>query len=154
MNKNTFYILIIICLLISNLILVFRSGNEPKKHVRPKEIIIERLNFDDKQIAQFEELIEVHREKTRENHREMMDLKNDLYTHLNNPIDSQIVDSLTRKIGEQKQEIELINYNQFNDIKKICTPDQLKKYNELTNDIARLIEPPRPPKPDFKDGKP
>ncbi len=74
----------------------------------------------------------------------MMDLKNDLYTHLNNPIDSQIVDSLTRKIGEQKQKIEQINYNHFDDIKKICTLNQMEKYNDLTSELARLFEPPRP----------
>lgn len=146
MNKNTFYILIIICLLISNLLLVFRSVHEPKKHDRPKEIIIERLKFSDKQIEEFDELIEVHREKTRDNHREMMDLKNELYTHLQNPIDNIILDSLTKKIGEQKQAIEKINYLHFESIKKICNLTQLENYKDLTSELARLFEPPRPPR--------
>lgn len=146
MNKNTFYILIITCLLISNLLLVFRSGHEPKNHVRPRDIIIERLKFSEKQIEEFEELIEVHREKTRENHREMMDLKNELYTHLQNPIDTIILDSLTKKIGEQKQVIEKINYIHFESIKKICHPTQLERFEELTSELARLFEPPRPHK--------
>lgn len=147
MNKNTFYIFIIICLLISNLLLVFRSGHQPKEHVRPRDIIIERLKFNEKQIAEFEELIEVHREKTRENHREMMDLKNELYIHLQNPMDSFILDSLTLKIGEQKQAIEKINYIHFESIKKICNPTQLENYKDLTSDLTRLFEPHRPPRP-------
>jgi periplasmic protein CpxP/Spy len=154
MNKNTFYILIIVCLVISNLFLLYRGNKEPKMHTRTKEIIIERLKFDEKQIAEFEELIEVHREQTREHHRGMIDLKNDLYSHLQNPIDSMIVDSLTREIGIQKQKIEKINYNHFESIKEICHLEQLKDYIELTSELARLLEPPRPPRPPHGDHKP
>ena len=70
MNKNKFQLLIIIALVISNLLMLAFIGfsKKPKKPIYegPKNIIIERLGFNDEQIKEFEQTIIKHQAKIAE----------------------------------------------------------------------------------------
>jgi len=116
---------------------------------RPKMIIIERLHFDRGQVAQYEQFIDQLRRSIRELDEQMRKTKNDLYSTL---IDgsSATKDSIETKLGQIQKKIEETHYNHFADIKKLCKPDQLKYFNDLTTDLARFFAPgknlPTPPK--------
>ena len=116
---------------------------------RTKMLIIERLHFDKEQVAQYEQLIDKHRKTIRELDEQMRKAKNDLYSTL---IDgsSSSKDSLETKLGQIQKQIEETHYNHFADIKKLCKPDQLKYFNDLTADLAKFFAPgknhPPPPK--------
>ncbi|OPG93827.1 hypothetical protein B2I21_34445, partial [Chryseobacterium mucoviscidosis] len=82
---NRFYIFIIIGLLISNLLLVvFMLMRKPPHHSGPRNLIIERLHLDEKQIQQYDVLIQQHRMQIREKEHEMMDAKTQYYSLLKN----------------------------------------------------------------------
>jgi len=149
MTKNRFYIFIIVGLLISNLLLVaFVLLRKPPQHSGPRNLIIERLHFDENQIMQYDELISQHRMQIRENEHEIMDLKTQYYSLLKKN-DQKNEDSLIQKIGKVNMESEKINFKHFQDIKKICHPDQIKNFDDLINDFGRLFNRPesdRPPR--------
>ena len=112
----------------------------------PKRIIIERLGFDKEQIAQYEKLIDGHRRTIRELDGEIRETKNNLYSTLSSG--SQLnKDSLQTRLGEIQKQIETTHYNHFADIKKLCRPEQLKAFDELTKELARFFAPGRHPFP-------
>lgn len=145
MTKNRFYIFIIIGLLISNMLLVaFILLKKPPQHSGPRNLIIERLKFDENQIRQYDELISQHRRQIREKRHEMTDLKTQYYSLLKNE-DKKNGDLLINEIGKLSMETEKINYKHFQDIKRICHPYQMKNFDHLIDDFENLFN--RPDKP-------
>lgn len=145
MTKNRFYIFIIIGLLISNMLLVaFILLKKPPQHSGPRNLIIESLKFDENQIQQYDELISQHRMQIREKRHEMTDLKTQYYSLLKSE-DNKNGDSLINEIGKLSMETEKINYKHFQDIKRICRPDQMKNFDNLIDDFENLFN--RPDKP-------
>jgi len=116
----------------------------------PKRIIIERLGFDKEQVAQYEQLIDEHRKTIRELDGQIRETKNNLYATLSSASQSN-KDSLQTRLGEIQKQIETTHYSHFADIKKLCRPDQLKKFDELTRDLARFFAPGRNHPPPPKD---
>ena len=148
MNKNKFQLLIIIALVISNLLMLAFIGFS-KKHKKPiyegpKNIIIERLGFNDEQIKEFEQTIIKHQAKIAEKDQELIILKNDLFSTLQQDYNPNLIDSLTNNLAQKQKEIENIHYHHFMDIKKLCKDDQIAKFNFLANELAKLFAPPHP----------
>lgn len=145
MTKNRFYIFTIIGLLISNMLLVaFILLKKPPQHSGPRNLIIERLKFDENQIRQYDELISQHRRQIGEKRHEMTDLKTQYYSLLKSE-DNKNGDSLINEIGKLSMETEKINYKHFQDIKRICRPNQMKNFDNLIDDFENLFN--RPDKP-------
>lgn len=146
MSRNRFYIFLIVGLLISNLLLVaFILMKKPREHSGPRNLIIERLHFDENQVQQYDELIRQHRMQITEKEHKMMTLKTQYYSFLKNN-NQKNNDSLIPAIGIVSMETEKINFKHFQDIKKICHPDQIKYFDDLINDFESLFAPgPKPP---------
>lgn len=114
-------------------------------HSGPKDLIIERLHFDENQIRKYDELIEQHRMQIRENDHELMDLKAQYYSLLKNN-SQENGDSLVRQIGKINMETEEINFKHFQDIKRICHPDQIQNFDHLIDEFESLFaRGPQPP---------
>ena len=149
MNKNKLLIFLIAGLLVSNILLIVfmmkGPGHHPPHRPAPREIIIERLHFDNDQVKQYDVLIAKHRKDISDRELQIMNLKNRLYSTLKDE-NRSMTDSLIDPIGKIQNEIEHIHYSHFADIKKLCKADQLNDYNELVNELARLFSPPPPPK--------
>lgn len=140
----------LILFLINVLLLVylFNDRKEKPHPDRNRNIIIDKLNFDEQQIVQYDSLIKIHRTGMHSSKKLLMELKNNLYNHLNEPYNESLNDSLIIEINKVQNEIEHIHIRHFNDIKNICKPEQLKAYKELTGELARLFTSAPPPKRD------
>jgi len=136
-----------VCLVLSNLMLavfIVLGPSPQQRHRQPRQVIIERLHFDDRQIAAYEPLIHWHRSNITRLEAQMGVLRNQLYNGLNQPSNTK-KDSLIAGIAVLQQEIEYVHYRHFGDIRKLCRPDQLADYERLTHEIAGLFAPPPPP---------
>lgn len=142
MNKKHFYIFVIGLLVVSNFFLLYFLLQKPKGHMPPdgpKNIIIERLNFDDNQIIDYEKLIHQHRKDIRENDLKILGLKNELYLLLmENEVESSI-DSLTTEIGKIQKNIEKIHFSHFQDIKALCKQEQIDEFEILSKELAAIF---------------
>lgn len=127
---------------------IFTEGRAPFPVREPKEIIIERLHFDKDQVAQYEILIQQHRKTIHETDRQIRQAKNNLYTTLSDG-NTAAKDSLQNVLAQLQRQVENTHYDHFEAIKKICRPDQLHAFNELTKELARFFAPQRngPPPP-------
>ena len=116
----------------------------------PKNIIIERLHFDNEQVVQYEKLIEQHQYKLKELDERIRMTKNQLYSTLATDT-AMSKDSLENKLGEIQRQIESVHYNHFTEIKKLCKPEQIESFNALTHDLAEFFAPGKNSLPPPKD---
>jgi hypothetical protein len=153
MNKNKLLIISVVVLVLLNitLIIVLILGNSPRpphmqEHQNPQEIIIEKLHFDELQINAYNELIAEHRELIGNKEHEMRIAKEALYHSLSSDNQDE-KDELIAKINILQKDFEEIHYNHFLEIKKLCKPEQIQDYNELTNELAKIFSRhPKPPR--------
>ncbi|MDC1451019.1 hypothetical protein N8371_01195 [Vicingaceae bacterium] len=142
MNKNKFYVLVIVALFISNGVLVFfmtQKGHWGKQAHSPKEIIIERLRLDEAQIKDYSELVLFHGEATRDLMKSIRTQRSSIYKLLTVTDSTAKVDSAINAIGGLQQELELINFDHFQDIKALCTAEQLKDFESLSNEFVKIF---------------
>lgn len=120
----------------------------PEGRHEPKEIIIERLHFDANQQKEYGQLIEWHRRKIRQLEDSIRVSKNELYMLLNNDIvDEKAKVTLINEIALFQKQIEATHFKHFEDIKKLCKPEQQVYFNELTEELGRLFSRNKPPRP-------
>lgn len=120
----------------------------PEGRHEPKEIIIERLHFDANQQKEYGQLIEWHRRKIRQLEDSIRVSKNELYMLLNDDkIDEKAKVTLINQIALFQKQIEATHFKHFEDIKKLCKPEQQVYFNELTEELGRLFYRNKPPRP-------
>jgi protein CpxP len=145
MNKVTFLSVLIAVLLLSNIALVIFMINQKSSlpnHLGPRNKIIEKLGFDDIQVKAYDKLIQWHRQEISKTEKEMMGLKNQLYSNLSAHNAVGPKDSLIKKISEVQIKIENIHYRHFEDLSKLCKANQKKAFKDLTLQIATLFSHP------------
>ncbi len=146
MKKTNFLKLTLIGLLLLNLSTLsfiffkYNKSDENRKSNKPDQLIINKLEFNNKQENSYKILIQKHRQQINIIQETILNYKNNLYKKLkNNSSSKDQIDSLITKINEQQKNIELINYNHFLDIKGICSQKQIPAYNELVNELTLIF---------------
>jgi periplasmic protein CpxP/Spy len=54
------------------------------------------------------------------------------------------IDSLSKNIADLQKKAEMMNFRHFQDIKKICKPEQLPYFEKLTNELTQLFSRKKP----------
>ena len=125
-----------------------RSSDRPEGRPNPREIIIERLHFDDNQQKEYAELIKWHRGEIKKLDSNIRQTKNELYSQLNQTeVNLKTKDSLITLLNSYQKQVEETHFKHFEDIKKLCHQDQFEDFNELTEDLSRIFAPNKPPRP-------
>jgi periplasmic protein CpxP/Spy len=154
MNRTTLLTVVAALLLVANLAMVTMmfmdkrhapGHGRPPHHAGPRDIIIERLGFDDAQVKQYDRLIEGHRTRIHDLDRQMMDARSALYSGLTEE-STMTSDSLLGVIAQIQLQVEQTHVLHFADIRDLCRDDQLQRFEEMTSDLARYFGHPRPPK--------
>jgi protein CpxP len=148
MSKIKFLGIAVVLLVVTNIaVLCFvwtagkrRPPHNLPGHEGPKQIIIERLHFDDAQIPQYDDLIQDHRRAIRALEAEVRRSKNELYMSLSGE-GTAARDSLLNKLGQLQTRIEDVNYRHFSEIKALCKPEQIGSFNALTKELATFFSP-------------
>jgi len=148
MKKTTLLIGIIIGLLACNGLLLFfvLRPHEGPKPEGPKKYIVERLDFSPEQIAQYDQLIEEHQKQVKETEQGILESKKGLFEALNAENPEAKSDSLIQVINGYQAKMEKIHFDHFLGLKKLCKPEQLPAFEELTTELGRLFGPKRPPR--------
>ncbi len=126
-----------------------RPGMGPGPGHDRAEVIIHELKFDDAQRRQFEQLKDQHHsimmaidEKDHKTHDALFEL-------IKNGQDSTAAaDSLINEIAQNKKQIELATYHHMAQVRRICTAEQQKKFDEIIiNLMTHRGEGPPPGRP-------
>lgn len=118
--------------------------NRPSK---PREIVIKKIGFSEDQIKQYDITITKHQNRIKALDDSIRKTKNELYSRLkDSSTEIDMNDSLVNQINTFQKQIEITHYNHFIEIKKICKPEQLEKFNALTNELSKIFSGKRKPK--------
>jgi periplasmic protein CpxP/Spy len=147
MNKTKLLTFAVVALLLLNLatlgFLVFSAKtNHPNSFRRPqpREIIIEKLDFDANQQDQYVELIGRHRQEINKLDDQIRNSKQELYLQLTKQnINIKAKDSLINNIANTQKQIEEMHFSHFQDIKKLCRKEQINDFNDLTEELSKIF---------------
>jgi len=147
MNKIKFLKYLVLGLFLLNVLtitslLFFEINNNEQNNQRPKpdKIIIEKLNFDGAQQQQYRKLINWHRGRINNFENQIKSNKQLLYFELsNNIVDLKKKDSLINNLCLFQKEIEITHFQHFEDIKKLCKPEQLADFKNLSSELANIF---------------
>ena len=136
MKKNTFLYILILVLAVANGIFIYLFLNNPdKKPVKPDMFIAGELNFNSKQVEEFQVLNEQFQQKMRQQRHSLKPLKDAFFGELRNDNTSQkTLDSIATLIGEKEKEKDLFIYKYLNEVKGICTEKQKKHFDRIILD--------------------
>lgn len=127
----------------TNLVLIgFQFWNRPFPNHGPRDIIIDRLQFDDSQVKEYDKLISIHQKSVREADKQIAEIKSQLYTSLDS--NTVYTDSLINEINSIQKKIETIHIKHFKDISLLCHTDQLDEFEKLSHDLAALFGRKKP----------
>jgi len=146
-SKSKTFIAIIAILLLTNalmLVFTFRMGKKPPQGPPKMESFTEKIKkevrFDTLQMAAFEERKKNHWPKMRTMLDELTAAKESFY---NLTYDSTVSDSVLQvraaDIGERQRQVDLKMIGYFKDVRKICTPEQLIRYDSVLPPIFKRI---------------
>jgi predicted nucleic acid-binding protein len=150
MDKIKILTYAVIALLVLNLATIGFVASKPGDRHRPepREIIIEKLHFDETQQKEYEQLIDWHRGQIKKLDEKIRETKKELYAQLvKNELETKTKDSLITTIAVYQKQIETTHFKHFQDIKKLCRKDQIQSYIDLTAELSQLFSP-KPPKRD------
>lgn len=152
-NKRSL-IFIIIFLLLTNIgvlgyFLWDRNPPKPDKKPAPGETGISaklknEVGFDDQQITEYRKLKEQHWATIKPMFGEMQKAKDSLYKLLSNEsISDSLINATAEAIGQKQKAIDLQAFTHFKQIRSLCKPDQLAKYDSLVQRMIRKMGRPQ-----------
>ncbi len=144
----TYSVIALLLLNLATIGFVVLSKPGDRNRPEPREIIIEKLKFDENQKKEYEQLIYWHRSQIDELDEKTLETKKELYLQLlKNEVDTKTKDSLMNSLLKYQNQIENIHFKHFEDIKRLCRKDQLKNFEDLTKELSKIFSPPpKPPK--------
>jgi hypothetical protein len=163
MKKNLpLYVLLVFLMVVNGFFLYNYLGREGKQQQQrerkpPGSFLVKELGFDEAQKKQFRALTRVHRRNVRGISEEIRVLKDVLFDGLSDvSLASRNTDSIATLIGEKQKQRELLTFNHFAEVQKLCNAQQKEKFSKIIKDAlrrgTRVQEHPRKGKP-HPDGK-
>lgn len=139
MKKNVLLYILLAFLIIVNGFFVVNYLGKSKKHRGSKDdrrnYIVKKLDFNEAQMVQFEELKNGHREKIKSLSDDIKVLKNDLYDNISNPNFREAnLDSITTLIAMKEKEKDIVVFKHFKNIEGICNDEQKDKLKLIIKD--------------------
>ena len=140
---------LLIMLILLNGVLIFMLIKKPhqnNEHPPERAFLTEQLQFSENQKEVFENLDEIHRETMMDLDKIIRKQKDILFNSFG---DEDInTDSLIKKNGELQIKKEQEVFRFFKSVRKICTPAQQEKFDEIINKAIKGAGGERPPRND------
>jgi periplasmic protein CpxP/Spy len=143
LSRNKVLLTIIAILLVTNLVmLVLFLKMKPRPQERKKLGFTEKLKsqvgFSPQQMAIFEPKRKIFWTSVRERFDEIKKTKESFYKYMYDPsIPDSVLEAKADLIGTQQKNLDLYVIRHFKETRKLCTPEQLPKYDSL---LPPLIE--------------
>ena len=118
--------------------------NESYKDV--SNILKKELHLSNKQVIQFNEIRtrnfakQAYLKRIIRNQKDAMNLE-----MFNKNSDEQKIMQLARQIADNEYAMEMLRYNQAKELKAVCTPEQLEKFEKLVLEIRDYFRPDNQP---------
>jgi len=115
----------------------------------PAKMIIEELKFTPEQIQKFDKLKEAHQSAMRELKDKGKEIRTNYFDLLKQEQpDQKMADSLASSIAANQKAIEVVTFDHFKEVRKLCDDNQKKHFDEIIGDILKnMVRPEHGPPP-------
>jgi periplasmic protein CpxP/Spy len=143
LSRNKVLLTIIAILLVTNIVMLvlflrMRPNLQEPKKLGFTEKLKNQVGFSPEQMAVFEPKKKVFWNSVRARFDEIKKTKEDFYNYMYDPtVPDSVLEAKAETIGQQQKELDLFVIKHFKDIRTLCTPEQLPKYDSL---LPPLIE--------------
>ena len=153
MNRNKILVTIITVLLLSNttaiiwFLVLKDNGRRPDRHRSPMtEFLQKEVGFTPQQLHLFDSLKQRHHTIVKPLGEDLSRSRDSLYNLIGKPAATDsAVQAAAAIIGRKQSVLELQLYDNFRQIRGICTPAQLPKFDSLAPSLVRKMMFPRRP---------
>jgi len=156
---TTFAIVLLVIINISSITTILIRRYHPIKHplpvqmddkVRATTIFLKtELQFSDEQVKEFIRIQDEFLKESETLRHAIGDLKKDLHRTLIESTDDTLENAARiAEIGNKHSELEKILYQYFINVKNLCTPEQVQKFDVLVRQILFTIDPGHQPPQD------
>ena len=119
--------------------------NESYKDV--SRILKEELNLSEQQVAEFNEIRSRNFEKQSKLKKMIQNLKDAMNTEMfNKDTNDEKIKSLAKQIVQNEYKMEMLRFDQAKELKAVCKPEQLEKFEDLVKEIRDYFKPDNQPK--------
>lgn len=119
------------------------------------EILKKDLKLSDKQVEQIRDLRSVYFEKERVLSEAIKSERDSMNSSMfSNNTSHELINSLARRVAENEYKMELLRFEQAKELKAICTPEQLQKFEGLILEIRDYFRNDNKPEKKKNDNKP
>jgi GTPase Era involved in 16S rRNA processing len=139
MNKKFWIYMSFAILIACNVVFILLFLRAPHRHMmRPKQVIINRLNLSNEQVVAYESLIDQHRKETMALKEEIMAQEKMLFSSLANN-DESAQQSALAQIGELNSSAANVSLIHFQNIRNLCNPSQRVLFDELAPQLSEIF---------------
>ena len=143
LSRNKVLLTIIAILLITNIVMLVLFLRMKPEHQEPKKLgftekLKNQVGFTPQQMSIFEPKKKAFWASVRERSAEIKKTKEDFYHFMYDPsVPDSVIEAKADVIGTQQKDLDLFVIRHFKDIRTLCTPEQLPRYDSL---LPPLIE--------------
>ena len=149
--KNKVLVTLVILLLLANAATIAffwwnRAAKPPGPKGSPRDFLVTRLKMNTQQTAQFDVLVKEHREAAEKLREQTREAKEQFFQLLRDPL---VTDSTRRaaahRVSETTEALDLLTLAHFQKVRALCTPEQQKEFDEVIEEVVKMMGQPRPP---------
>lgn len=151
--KEKFTFWIILLLVIANVasISIFWFGRikDPERPmmpgVGPRDYIVKELGFNTEQQKKYTEMVKSHHENAQKFQDSIRQAKDVFFSLLKDPAVTETTkQNAAAAVSRQSEKLDLLTFQHFQDVRKICTEDQKKKFDSIIHQVLAMMGRPKP----------
>lgn len=109
------------------------------------EMLSKELDFDKSQRKSYKKLVISHQGQVKKLRKKQVAIKNALYKTIGEEGQESNRAERMERLSGINDEIEFMNLEHFDDIRKLCSEDQIPKFKKFRSKLVTFFSPPKPP---------
>ena len=146
-TKNNWLIGSVIVLIIANVAILATIWYMHHKQVThqgtPADYLVKELSLNDEQKNKLHELAAEHHQQAQKISQQIKNARDSFFSLMKQPnISDSIKKAASGKIANYLEQLELLTFDHFQQVRAICTPEQQKKFDDILQEVLRMVAPP------------
>ena len=143
-SKNKILIWAVILLVIANIavlatIWLTHNKQRPERGT-PADYLVKELGLNNEQQNKLRSLAEQHHERSLNIREQIKEARHDLFKLLKEPgVDDSTKKAAADNVAKNLEQLDLLTFDHFKEVRTICTPAQQKKFDEIIEEVLQMI---------------
>lgn len=149
--KNKLLTWLVVLLVIANAVTITmfwlgRAKHPPQPKGSPQEFLVKELKMDSSQQKRFDLLRKEHQEAAEIIREKIKTAKESFFDLLKQAnVTDSTKQAAAKAISNNTEELDILTWNHFQKLRALCTTEQQKKFDEIIQEVSRMMGQPRPP---------